>query len=148
MESSAMVKLNTSVIIIIMIVALTLLGAHIVHSRVVERVEQEKTLVQQELARELAMEIQKGKILKAIIACESSNRHVIGTLAKVGIDIGKCQINTYWHKERAESMGLDLYDPEDNMDYCLFLFESEGVKPWKSSQLCWQQELEKENIRF
>lgn len=135
-----------------MIAFLSLFGAHMVHSRVVERVEQEKIPAQQELAQklahDLAMEIQKEKILKAIILCESSNRHVIGTLAKVGIDIGKCQINTYWHEERAASMGLDLYDPEDNMDYCLYLFESEGVKPWKSSQLCWQQELEKENIHL
>ena len=127
-----------------MIAVLTLFEAHLVHSRVVERVEQQKMLVQQELDRE----IQKKKILKAIITCESSNRHVIGTLAKVGIDIGKCQINTYWHGKRAASMGLDLYDPEDNMDYCLYLFESEGVKPWKSSQVCWQPKLEKENIVF
>ena len=139
-----MEKLHAYVIIITMIMVLTLFGAHMVHSRVVEIVEQERILVQ----RELDLEIQKKKILKAIIACESSNRHVIGTLAKVGIDIGKCQINTYWHEERAEAMGLDLYDPDDNMDYCRYLFESEGVKPWKSSQVCWQQELEKENIHF
>jgi hypothetical protein len=111
---------------------------------VVESLEHEKMLVQQEIDKE----IQKQKILKAIIDCESSNRHVIGTLAKVGIDIGKCQINSYWHGDRAEEMGLNLFDPKDNMEYCLYLFEEEGVRPWKSSQVCWQQTLQKENITF
>ena len=131
-------------LIIIMIALLTISGTHIVHSRVVERLEHEKMLVQQEIAKE----IQKQKVLKAIIDCESNNRHVIGTLAKVGVDIGKCQINTYWHLERAEEMGLNLLDPDDNMQYCLYLFEEEGVRPWKSSQVCWQKKLERENIQF
>jgi len=131
-------------LIIIMIALLTISGTHIVHSRVVERLEHEKMLVQQEIAKE----IQKQKVLKAIIDCESNNRHVIGTLAKVGVDIGKCQINTYWHLERAEEMGLNLLDPDDNMQYCLYLFEEEGVRPWKSSQVCWRKKLERENIQF
>jgi len=131
-------------LIIIMVALLTMSGTHMVHSRVVESLEHEKMIVQQEIDKE----IQKQKILKAIIDCESSNRHVIGTLAKVGVDIGKCQINTYWHLDRAEEMGLNLLDPEDNMEYCLYLFEEEGVRPWKSSQVCWRQTLEKENIQF
>jgi hypothetical protein len=129
---------------VIMVALLTMSGTHMVHSRVVESLEHEKMLVQ----RQINKEIQKQKILKAIIDCESSNRHVIGTLAKVGVDIGKCQINTYWHSERAEEMGLNLFDPEDNMEYCLYLFEEEGVRPWKSSQVCWRQTLERENIQF
>jgi hypothetical protein len=129
---------------IIMVALLTMSGTHMVHSRVVESLENEKMLVQHQIDKE----IQKQKILKAIIDCESSNRHVIGTLAKVGVDIGKCQINTYWHSERAEQMGLNLFDPDDNMEYCLYLFEEEGVRPWKSSQVCWRQTLEKENIQF
>ena len=131
-------------IVVIMISLLTMSGTHMVHSRVVESLENEKMLVRQEIDKE----IQKQKILKAIIDCESRNRHVIGTLAKVGVDIGRCQINTYWHLDRAEEMGLNLLDPEDNMEYCLYLFEEEGVRPWKSSQVCWRQTLEKENIQF
>jgi len=131
-------------LIIIMIALLTMSGTHVVHSRVVESLEHEKMLVRHEIDKE----IQKQKILKAIIDCESNNRHVIGTLAKVGVDIGKCQINTYWHLDRAEEMGLNLLDPDDNMEYCLYLFEEEGVRPWKSSQVCWRQTLERENIQF
>ena len=136
-----MVRLNTYVIVI-MTVLLMMFGAHMVHSRVVDGLEHEKMLVVQTIDKE----IQKQKILKAIIACESNNRHVIGTLSEVGVDIGKCQINTYWHEEKAESMGLNLFDPDDNMEYCLYLFNAEGVKPWRSSQVCWQQALEKEDI--
>jgi len=138
-----MVNLNAYVKVI-MTVLLMMFGAHMVHSRVVDGLEHEKMLV----LKTIDKEIQKQKILKAIIACESSNRHVIGTLSEVGVDIGKCQINTYWHGERAESMGLNLFDPDDNMEYCLYLFKSEGVKPWRSSQVCWQQALEKEDIYF
>jgi hypothetical protein len=130
--------------IVVLIALITMIGAHMVHSQVVAILEHEKMHVKHEINKE----IEKLKILKAIIDCESSNRHVVGTLAKVGIDIGKCQINTYWHLERAESMGLNLYDPADNMEYCLYLFKTEGVKPWRSSQACWQQELENENIKF
>lgn len=130
-------------IVVVLIVLLAIFGTHTVHSRVVEGLDRDKMLAQQAIERDI-----QQKILKAIIACESSNRHVIGRLAKIGIDIGKCQINTYWHEERAAEMGLDLYDPEDNMEYCLYLFESEGVKPWRSSQVCWRHELEKEEISF
>ena len=138
-----MVKLNPY-LIVIMIVLLIMFGAHMVHSRVVDGLEHEKIHAVQTIDKE----IQKLKILKAIIACESSNRHVIGTLSEVGVDIGKCQINTYWHEAKAESMGLNLFDPDDNMEYCLYLFKSEGVKPWRSSQVCWQQALAKEDIYF
>jgi hypothetical protein len=138
-----MLKAN-GYLIAVLIVLLTIIGAHMVHSRAIAVPEHKKMLVQQEID----MEVDKQKILKAIIDCESSNRHVVGTLAKVGIDIGKCQINTYWHGARAEAMGLNLYDPAENMEYCLYLFEIEGVGPWRNSQACWQHELEKENIKF
>lgn len=127
-----------------LIILLAVVGIHTVHSKAIAVLEHEKVLVQQEIDKE----VDNLKILKAIINCESKNRHVVGTLAKAGIDIGKCQINTYWHEARAEAMGLNLYDPLDNMEYCLYLFETEGVGPWKSSQACWQPELEKENIKF
>ena len=136
-----MVKFNAYAIVI-MILLLIMFGAHMVYSRVVDGLKHEKMLAVQTIDKEM----QKQKILKAIIACESNNRHVIGTLSEVGVDVGKCQINTYWHGEEAESMGLNLFDPADNMEYCLYLFESEGVKPWRSSQVCWQQVLEKEDI--
>jgi hypothetical protein len=131
-------------LIVVLIALITIVGTHMVHSQVVAVLEHEKMHIKHEISKE----IEKQKVLKAIIDCESSNRHVVGTLAKVGIDIGKCQINTFWHGERAESMGLNLYDPADNMEYCLYLFKTEGVKPWRSSQACWQQELEQENIKF
>ena len=140
-----MVKLNAYVMVVMIILLITF-GAHMVHSRVVDGLEQEKMPAVQTAVQTIDEKIQKLKILKAIIACESSNRHVIGTLSEAGVDIGKCQINTYWHGEKAESMGLNLFDPDDNMEYCLYLFESEGVKPWRSSQVCWQPALEEEDI--
>ncbi len=138
-----MLKTKWCVLVVLMLL-LAVTGVHMVHSKAIAVIDHEKMIVQ----REIELEVDKQKILKAIIDCESRNRHVVGTLAKVGIDIGKCQINTYWHGARAEAMGLNLYDPMDNMEYCLYLFETEGVEPWKSSQACWQHELEMENIKF
>jgi len=131
-------------LIVVLMVLLATAGVHMVHSKAIAVIDHEKMLVQQKIE----MEVGKKRILKAIIDCESRNQHVVGTLAKAGIDIGKCQINTYWHESRAEAMGLNLYDPLDNMEYCLYLFETEGVVPWRSSQACWQHVLETENIRF
>ncbi len=137
-------KMKKWYLLSVLIMVLTIIGTHMVHSRAIAVLENEKMLVQ----KEIDMEIDKQQILKAIIDCESRNRHIVGTIAKVGIDIGTCQINTYWHEAKAEQMGLNLFDPTDNMEYCLYLFKTEGVKPWKSSQACWQQELEDQNIKF
>lgn len=78
------------------------------------------------------------KVLEAIIQCESGGRHIDGVLAKVGVDKGICQINTYWHGDRATAMGLDLDNIDDNVQYGLFLLQTEGTKPWRASKHCWQ----------
>lgn len=55
-----------------------------------------------------------------------------------GLDVGKFQINTLYHMERAEEMGLDLYNEYDNEKYALLLFEENGTKDWGASRSCWQ----------
>lgn len=73
-----------------------------------------------------------------IIRCESSNiAHATGTLAKVGIDVGYWQINTYYHLETARKMGLDIYNPVDNLEYGAWLMSKHGTQPWSASEHCW-----------
>ena len=53
------------------------------------------------------------------------------------LDIGRWQINDYWHEETMQSMGMDIYDDYDNIEYGFQLLANEGVKHWKASRHCW-----------
>lgn len=53
-------------------------------------------------------------------------------------DRGMCQINLGYHLKASEKMGLDiLHDVDDYIFYSNWLYETQGLKPWKSSQHCW-----------
>lgn len=97
-------------------------------------------------------------VLKRIADCESgertkdgravagSGRHydddgnvIVGRMNKpeYGVDIGKYQVNEVFHAKKAEEMGLDLYDAEDNEKYALYLYEQNGTNDWGASASCW-----------
>jgi hypothetical protein len=83
-------------------------------------------------------------ILADIAWCESRLRHFgkDGQIFRGTIDsddIGIMQINTRYHANRAEKLGLDIYSLSGNLDYAKYLYEKEGSKPWRSSQACWGQ---------
>ena len=52
-------------------------------------------------------------------------------------DIGVMQINEYYHGEKAEELGHDIYTIEGNLAYARFLYDREGLTPWLSSSKCW-----------
>lgn len=53
-------------------------------------------------------------------------------------DRGMCQINLRYHLGTSEKMGLDiLNEMDDYIFYSNWLYETQGLKPWKSSQHCW-----------
>jgi len=87
-------------------------------------------------------------ILAEVARCESQFRHYgkSGNIIRgiiVPEDIGVMQINEYYHGEQAESLGLDIYSLEGNLEYAKYLYEKEGTKPWRSSAKCWNRELAK-----
>lgn len=53
-------------------------------------------------------------------------------------DIGVMQINEYYHSEKADELGFDLYTIEGNLSYARFLYDHEGLTPWLSSSKCWK----------
>jgi len=53
-------------------------------------------------------------------------------------DIGVMQINEYYHGDKAEELGYDLYTIEGNLAYARFLYDHEGLTPWLSSSKCWK----------
>ena len=79
-----------------------------------------------------------------IIWCESRNNpNAINHNKKNGevwsTDHSYWQINDYYHKDQALSMGLDITNPKDNMEYGLWLYETEGNRHWQASRWCWKQ---------
>lgn len=100
---------------------------------------------QAELAKaytDLSKNVTQFVLAEAIIQCESSGRpHVNNNLARVGKDIGYFQINTHFHEEKAKLMGLDLNNPDDNIEYGVMLLAKYGTAPWKASKHCWTQAL-------
>ena len=56
-------------------------------------------------------------------------------------DIGMCQINTYYHLEDSQKMGIDIYTAEGNVEYANHLYDTQGVTPWNWSSHCWWSEV-------
>jgi len=79
-----------------------------------------------------------------IARCESTFRHTLadGTVLRGVVDqrdTGVMQINTHYHGETAEKLGLDLTDLHDNLAYARSLYERQGTQPWSASAPCWGQ---------
>lgn len=83
-------------------------------------------------------------VLAEIARCESRFRH-LGWNGKVlrgdvaEEDIGVMQINEFYHEERAEVLGFNLYTLDGNLAYARWLYKKEGVLPWFASSKCWQK---------
>ena len=82
------------------------------------------------------------EILKKIAQCESGGNQFNpdGTVLR-GIenpdDIGKFQINEYYHLAMARKLGYDIYTEEGNTRYALYLYSASGTSPWNWSKHCW-----------
>lgn len=84
-------------------------------------------------------------VLAEVARCESQFRHYgkTGNIIRgivVPEDIGVMQINEKYHGEKAETLGLDIYSLDGNLEYAKYLYEKEGTKPWRSSAKCWNRE--------
>ena len=81
-------------------------------------------------------------IMAEIARCESGFRHYLadGTVLRGRInpkDVGVMQINTYYHGETADELGLNLLNFDQNMVYARHLYENQGTQPWFWSEKCW-----------
>ena len=87
-------------------------------------------------------------ILVEVARCESQFRHfgkngeVIRGIANAK-DVGVMQINERYHSDKSETLGMDIYSLDGNLEYAKYLYEKEGTKPWRSSAKCWNRELAK-----
>ncbi len=85
-------------------------------------------------------------VLISVARCESTFRHTLadGSVLKGQVDnadTGVMQINRRYHEARAQGLGLDLFDLEDNLAYARILYDEQGTKPWNASAPCWRNEV-------
>lgn len=52
-------------------------------------------------------------------------------------DIGRFQINDYYHAEEARRLGFDIYTEEGNTLYAIRLYNTNGTRDWNPSKPCW-----------
>lgn len=81
-------------------------------------------------------------ILADIAWCESRMRHLDknGELLRGTVDsddVGVMQINTRYHLETAQELGIDVYSLKGNLEYARHLYDKQGTKPWLASSPCW-----------
>ena len=81
-------------------------------------------------------------VMIRIASCESGLRqfNMDGTVLRGVInpkDIGVFQINTDYHLEEAERLGIDIFTTKGNLEYAYVLYINEGTKPWNWSAGCW-----------
>jgi len=56
-------------------------------------------------------------------------------------DLGYWQINDYYHEKTANSLGFNIYDEWEGLEYGFYLFKKEGIKPWRASKECIEKKL-------
>jgi hypothetical protein len=83
-------------------------------------------------------------LMAEIAKCESRYRHYDsrGQVLRgeiTPLDRGVMQINLYFHEEAAKKLGYDVHNIDDNVAYARYLYEKQGVQPWKSSSKCWSK---------
>lgn len=81
--------------------------------------------------------------LKVICSCESGghpHKDKNGVLLAGFVDSddkGECQINTRYHAETMNKMGLDIENDNDYYTYAVHLYKTQGRQPWSASASCW-----------
>ncbi len=122
-------------------------NTEIAYGNVVTSTESEVTIVRGEgteaVVREYFSDI---PIMVQVARCESTFVHTLadGSVLRGRVDnrdTGVMQINTYYHGNTAESLGLNLENLQDNMAYARDLYERQGTQPWSASAPCWSKTL-------
>lgn len=91
-------------------------------------------------------------VLQKIAWCESRNKQFNndGTIHRGAInkkDVGKYQINEYYHLNDSIRLGYDIYSESGNTAYALHLYLSQGTTPWSWSAPCWKNDLTLQQLK-
>lgn len=113
---------------------------------VVQKAEKSPKLGDSEVEAAVRSYFEDIPVMVSIARCESTFTHTLtdGSVLKGRVDsadTGVMQINLRYHEQRAESLGYDLHDLNDNLAYARKLYEEQGTRPWNSSAPCWRKTL-------
>lgn len=83
-------------------------------------------------------------LARKIMSCESGLKpHALNKNYRNGevwsTDWGYGQINDYYHQDSMAELGLDIYEPDDNLKYTFILLSTAGTTPWDASRHCWEK---------
>ncbi|MEK7642509.1 MAG: hypothetical protein AAB392_01805 [Patescibacteria group bacterium] len=114
-----------------------------IENKVENKAVKAKPLTAEEYVRNYFSDI---PVMVEVAKCESRFRHYnsAGSVLRGEInylDRGVMQINEHYHSKDAEKLGFDLLSIEGNTAYARYIFEKDGVRPWKSSSYCWGKTL-------
>lgn len=85
-------------------------------------------------------------ILEKIAYCESGGKQYDkdGNTIRGKVnsnDIGKFQISWDHHSSTIQKLGLNVWEEPGNTEYALYLYETQGLQPWKLSEKCWSERI-------
>lgn len=122
------------------------LGVLIIPKQVSSLQEPEQVIIEPAPIADLPIAVKEFEIpiqLKKIAWCESGNRQFLpnGQVLRGHInskDVGKHQINEFYHLEDSIKLGMDIYTLEGNTEYALYLYaDGRGARHWDWSKHCW-----------
>ncbi|MEK7208884.1 MAG: transglycosylase SLT domain-containing protein [Patescibacteria group bacterium] len=86
------------------------------------------------------------RLALAVAKCENNFKHynqdgeVLRGRAN-RYDVGIFQINEQYHLAKSRELGFDIYTPDGNIEYAVWLMKTSGRAPWVWSQPCWSKEV-------
>jgi len=116
----------------------------IVYQAPVVEIEKKEVILEVKYTREsiiekVRLEFLDAPIMLEVARCESQYKITAHntTLNTDGTtDGGIFQLNSV-HDEELATLGLNKFDPEDNIKFARILYDRKGLQPWKSSRDCW-----------
>ncbi len=92
-------------------------------------------------ARQIRALFPDAPIMVRVAMCESGLVHMEnGDLKRGyadGLDVGVFQVRLPAHGQEMRRRGLSPYRLDEYLAYVRHLFDTQGLKPWKSSRKCW-----------
>jgi hypothetical protein len=96
-----------------------------------------------DLARQIRALFPNTPIMMRVAMCESGLVHMEnGDLKRGyadGLDAGVFQVRLPVHGREMRRLGLDPYRLDEYLAYVRHLYDTQGLRPWKSSRHCWNR---------
>jgi len=106
---------------------------------------QEEKTIETEIDRLSLLYGVSSSTVRAVAKCESSmygsaiNRNKLPDGTVWSSDFGPLQINDYFHKKTMDSLGLNIYNEFDSLEYGIRMMSQQGLAPWSASRGCWNK---------